>query len=84
MAAPAEPANIYADYLKRTHGREGVQHIALAVPDLDKAVADYEKRGYHVEQYSSWGTLGQPGSGRHAYMDTENVGGISAELYHAN
>jgi catechol 2,3-dioxygenase-like lactoylglutathione lyase family enzyme len=84
VAAPAEPANIYADYLKRTHGREGIQHIALSVPDLDKAIADYEKRGYHVEQSSSWGTLGQPGSGAHAYIDTENVGGISAELYHAN
>jgi catechol 2,3-dioxygenase-like lactoylglutathione lyase family enzyme len=84
VAAPADPANIYADYLKRTHGREGIQHIALAVPDLDKAIAAYEKRGYHVEQSSSWGTLGQPGSGAHAYMDTENVGGISAELYHAN
>jgi catechol 2,3-dioxygenase-like lactoylglutathione lyase family enzyme len=84
VAAPAEPSNIYADYLKRTHGREGIQHIALAVPDLGKAIAAYGQRGYHVEQFSSWGTIDQPGSGTHAYMDTENVGGISAELYHAN
>ena len=84
VAAPAEPANIYADYLKRTHGREGIQHIALAVPDLEKAIAAYGQRGHHVVQSSSWGTVPQAGSGVHAYMDTENVGGISAELYHAN
>jgi len=82
IAAPAEPANLYADYLK-SHRREGMQHIALAVPDLDKAIAAYGARGYHVEQFSSWGTIGQPGSGVHAYMDTEKVGGLSAELYHA-
>ena len=84
VAAPAVPANIYGDYLKGPHGREGIQHIALAVPDLEKAIAEYEKLGYHVEQFSTWGTLGQPGSGAHAYMDTEKVGGLSAELYHAN
>jgi catechol 2,3-dioxygenase-like lactoylglutathione lyase family enzyme len=84
VAAPGEPANIYADYLKRTHGHEGIQHLALAVPDLDKAIAAYGQRGYHVVQSSSWGTVPQAGSGAHAYMDTENVGGISAELYHAN
>jgi len=81
IAAPAEPANLYADYLK-THRRGGMQHIALAVPDLEKAIAAYGRLGYHVEQFSSWGTIGQPGSGVHAYMDTEKVGGLSAELYH--
>jgi hypothetical protein len=82
IAAPANPANLYADYLK-THRREGMQHIALAVPDLDKAIAAYGALGYQVEQFSSWGAIGQPGSGVHAYMDTEKVGGLSAELYHA-
>jgi len=82
VAAPALPANIYADYMG-ARGREGMQHIALAVPDLEKAITAYETRGYHVEQRSSWGVAGQPGSGVHAYMDTEKVGGLSAELYHA-
>jgi catechol 2,3-dioxygenase-like lactoylglutathione lyase family enzyme len=83
VAAPAVPANLYADYMNARH-REGIQHVALAVPDLQKAIATYEKLGYHVEQFTTWGTAGQPGSGAHAYMDTENVGGVSAELYHAN
>jgi catechol 2,3-dioxygenase-like lactoylglutathione lyase family enzyme len=84
VAAPATPANIYADYLAASHGREGLQHIALAVPDLEKAIAAYGKLGHHVEQSSSWGVAGQPGSGAHAYMDTEKQGGVSAELYHAD
>jgi catechol 2,3-dioxygenase-like lactoylglutathione lyase family enzyme len=83
IAAPSEPANIYADYLKGRR-REGIQHIALIVPNHDRAVAAYEKMGYRVTQFSSWGTLGQPGSGVHSYMDTEKVGGLSAELYQAN
>ena len=82
VAAPLQPANLYADYLN-AHHREGIQHLALSVPDLDKAITAYGALGYHVEQYSGWGTVGQPGSGAHAYMDTEKVGGVSAELYHA-
>ena len=83
-AAPAVPANIYGDYLNGPRRREGIQHIALAVPDLQKAIATYEKLGYHVVQFTTWGTAGQPGSGAHAYLDTDNLGGVSAELYHAN
>jgi catechol 2,3-dioxygenase-like lactoylglutathione lyase family enzyme len=82
VAAPNAPANIYADFLS-AHHHEGMQHIALAVPDLEKAIAAYDRLGHHVEQRSSWGAVGQPGSGQHAYMDTEKVGGLSAELYHA-
>jgi len=82
VAAPSMPANIYADYLI-AHHQEGIQHIALAVPDLEKAIAAYDKLGHHVEQSSTWGTTG-PGAGAHAYMDTEKLGGLSAELYHAN
>ncbi len=84
VAAPAVPANVYADYMNAPHHREGIQHIALAVPDLQKAIAAYEKLGYHVVQFTTWGIAGQPGSGAHAYLDTDNVGGVSAELYHAN
>ncbi|HET7084879.1 MAG TPA: VOC family protein [Rhizomicrobium sp.] len=83
-AAPAEPANIYGDYLNGPRGREGIQHIALAVPNLQKAIAKYETQGYHVVQFTTWGTVGKPGSGAHAYLDTDRVGGVSAELYHAN
>ena len=84
-AAPAVPANIYGDYLNGPpRRREGIQHIALAVPDLKKAVAKYEKLGYQEVQFTTWGTLGKPGSGEHSYMDTDKVGGVSAELYHAH
>jgi catechol 2,3-dioxygenase-like lactoylglutathione lyase family enzyme len=82
-AAPAVPANIYGDYLNGPpRRREGIQHIALAVPNLKKATAQYEALGYHVVQFTTWGTLGKKGSGEHSYLDTDRVGGISAELYH--
>ena len=61
-----------------------IQGDYVAVPDLKAAVAKYVKLGYQEVQFTTWGTLGKPGSGEHSYMDTDKVGGISAELYHAN
>jgi hypothetical protein len=78
---PSTPPNVYADYLK-LHG-EGVQHLGIAVPDLPAAIARYEKLGYTVWQSGAWGNIGQKNSGQYAYMDTDRVGGVLAELIHA-
>ena len=78
---PSTPANIYQDFLTR-HG-EGVQHIGLPVGDLSKATAAYEKLGFAVWQAGAWGDVGKPGSGQYHYMDTDKVGGVSAELIRA-
>ena len=75
---PSTPANIYADFLK-LHG-EGIQHIGMPVDDLSKATAAYEKLGYPVWQAGAWGDLGKPNSGQYHYMDTDKIGGVSAEL----
>ena len=78
---PSTPANIYADFLK-LHG-EGVQHIGMPVDDLSKATAAYEKLGYPVWQAGAWGDIGKPNSGQYHYMDTDEIGGVSAELIRA-
>lgn len=78
---PSTPANIYADFLK-LHG-EGVQHIGMQVDDLSKATAAYEKLGFAVWQAGAWGDIGKPGSGQYHYMDTDKIGGVSAELIRA-
>jgi catechol 2,3-dioxygenase-like lactoylglutathione lyase family enzyme len=77
---PTTPPNIYADFLKARH--EGVQHIGMPVDDLEKAVAAYEKLGYHVRQSGAWGDVGKKDSGQYAYMDTDSRGGVSVELIH--
>jgi hypothetical protein len=79
ISPPPSPPNIYADFLNKHH-REGIQHIGMLVDDLPKAIAAYEKLGYHVHQSGAWGDVGKPGSGQYAYMDTDSVGGISVEL----
>jgi len=79
ISPPTTPPNIYADFLNKRR-REGFQHIGILVPDLDTAVAAYEKLGYHAHQSGAWGDVGKPGSGHYAYMDTDSAGGISAEL----
>ena len=82
ISPPPSPPNIYADFLNRHH-REGIQHIGVPVDDLAKAIAAYEKLGYHVHQSGAWGDVGKLGSGQYAYMDTDSVGGISVELVHS-
>ncbi len=77
---PATPPNLYVDYLK-THG-EGIQHLGVPVEDLDKSVADYQKLGYSVAQSGAWGETGKKGSGRYAYLDTDSIGGVIAEILH--
>jgi len=78
---PATPANIYENFLK-LHG-EGIQHIGMPVADLAKATAAYEKLGFPVWQAGAWGDVGKPNSGQYHYMDTDKIGGVSAELIHA-
>lgn len=82
ISAPPSPANIYADFLNKHH-REGIQHLGMPVEDLAKAIAAYEKLGYHVHQSGAWGDVGRPGSGQYAYMDTDSAGGICVELVHS-
>jgi len=77
IVPPAEP-NFYSEFLK-AHG-EGIQHLGVPVEDMDKAIAEYEKLGYKVAQSGAWGEAGKKGSGRYAYMDTDSIGGVSAEL----
>jgi len=79
---PAEPPNLYIDYLK-THG-EGIQHLGVPVDDLDKSIADYQKLGYPVAQSGAWGDLPKKGSGRYAYLDTDSIGGVIVEILHPN
>jgi len=75
---PVDPPNLYADYL-RAHG-EGIQHLGLPVDDLEKSISEYQKLGYSVGQYGAWGETGKKGSGRYAYMDTDSIGGVVAEI----
>lgn len=78
---PSTPANIYADFLQ-LHG-EGIQHIGMPGDDLSKATAAYEKLGFPVWQAGAWGDIGKPNSGQYHYMDTDKIGGVSAELIRA-
>ena len=53
----------------------------MPVDDLEKAVAAYQRLGYHVRQSGAWGDVGKKDSGQYAYMDTDSKGGISVELF---
>jgi len=75
---PVDPPNLYADFLK-VHG-EGIQHLGVPVDDMERSIAEYQKLGYSVAQSGAWGETGKKGSGRYAYMDTDSIGGVIAEV----
>jgi catechol 2,3-dioxygenase-like lactoylglutathione lyase family enzyme len=81
IVPPPKPSNCYADALDK-HG-EGVHHLGLPVDDLDEATAAYGKLGHQILQSGGWGDDGKKNSGRYAYMDTDAIGGVTAELIRA-
>lgn len=70
--------NVYLDHLKN-HG-EGMHHLGFAVTNMDEVIRDYESKGYHFSMSGAWGEKGKPGSGRFAYVDMEDAGGVTMEL----
>ncbi len=70
--------NVYLDHLK--HHGEGIHHLGFAVKDMDEVIRDYESKGFHFSMSGSWGEKGKPGSGRFAYVDLEDAGGVTMEL----
>ena len=75
---PVSTPIVYDDHIKK-HG-EGIHHLAFAVEDMDKVLADYTSKGYVVSMGGTWGEEGKPGSGRYEYIDLADAGGVTVEL----
>ena len=75
---PLRGPTVYQEFLAK-HG-EGLHHFAFDVPDMDAAIAAWEKLGAKVIQSGGWGGKGKPGSGRFAYAETDSPGGVTIEL----
>jgi hypothetical protein len=67
---------IHRDFL--VSGREGVEHLGIFVPDLEKALQPYQEMGIGILQRADG--LGMKGDGRYAYLDTEPILGTILEL----
>lgn len=75
---PLTPPTVYQDHMEK-HG-EGIQHLGFAVSDMDAVIEDYAAKGFDVSMSGAWGEKGKPGSGRFAYIDLEEAGGLTVEL----
>jgi hypothetical protein len=75
---PVTTPNVFDDHMK-AHG-EGIHHIAVTTPDMEKAVAEWTAAGLKVASSGRWGQKDKPGSGRFTYVDTEPIGGVTTEL----
>lgn len=75
---PLRGPTVYHDHIEKYD--EGIQHFGFGVPDMDEAIAFFESKGYRISMSGGWGDKGKPGSGRFAYVDTEQIGGETIEL----
>jgi hypothetical protein len=75
---PVTAPNVFDDHMKK-YG-EGIHHIAINVPDMEKGIAEWTVTGLKVASFGRWGGKDKPGSGRFAYIDTEPIGGVTMEL----
>jgi methylmalonyl-CoA/ethylmalonyl-CoA epimerase len=75
---PVQGPTVYGEHLE-AHG-EGFHHLAFDVDDIDKVGAQWIQAGFPIVQSGAWGEEGKPGSGRFAYADTTEFGGITVEF----
>lgn len=68
--------SIFDEHFK--HHGEGFHHLGFGVKDMDDATKTFTARGAPVTQSGGWDNPG--GKGRFAYLDTDPVGGVVAEL----
>lgn len=68
-----EGDSVYAEFLAKRG--IGVQHVGVKVSDLDRELAELQKRGIGVLQ-----SMEIPQVIKVAYLDTEEVAGVSFEL----
>ena len=76
--SPITSPNVFDDHMKM-YG-EGIHHLAMNVPDMPKAVAEWQAAGLKIASSGAWGEKGKPGSGRFTYVDTEPIGGVIMAL----
>ena len=75
---PLRGPSVYDEFLQ-SHG-EGVHHLGFDVADLDAVLEAWTPLGFPAAQSGAWGEAGKKGSGRFAYVDTDQIGGPLLEL----
>jgi methylmalonyl-CoA epimerase len=76
LIEPLEGDTIYADFV-RERGY-GLHHIAVAVENMESAIAEAKAAGLTVIQ--DGGGFGLDGDGGFAYLDTEEIIGVTLEF----
>jgi 4-hydroxyphenylpyruvate dioxygenase and related hemolysins len=71
-----EGDSIYADFIKE-HGY-GVHHLGILVEDMNQALAQAHSDGFNIIQDGSG--FGLDGDGHYAYLETEELLGVTLEL----
>jgi methylmalonyl-CoA/ethylmalonyl-CoA epimerase len=76
LIEPVSGPTVYADFVER-HGY-GVQHLGVLVEDMETALAQARAAGFQMIMDGSG--FGPDGDGHYAYLDTEEVYGVTIEL----
>lgn len=79
LMQPVSGPSLMADYLKRSGGREGIQHVAFDCEDMPMAERKQKmkERGFEVGMEGVW--KGKEGKCHFVFFDTEDVAGTVFE-----
>ncbi|MDR1613408.1 MAG: VOC family protein [Planctomycetota bacterium] len=76
LIQPLEGDTVYGEYIAK-HGY-GVQHLGILTDDMRKSLAEAEAAGLRMTMDGSG--FGLDGDGHYAYLDTEDLVGVTLEL----
>ncbi len=76
LIQPLEGDTLYSKFVEE-HGY-GIQHLGFLVDDMEKAIKIAERAGFRMVMDGSG--FGLDGDGHYAYLDTEDIIGITIEL----
>lgn len=76
LIQPLEGDTVYTDYIKK-HGY-GVQHLGVLTDDMEDSLARAKAAG--IAMTMDGAGFGPDGDGHYAYLDTEDLVGITFEL----
>jgi hypothetical protein len=76
LIQPLEGDTVYTDFIKK-HGY-GVQHLGVLTEDMEKSLREASEAGLAMTMDGSG--FGLDGDGHYAYLDTEDLVGITFEM----
>ena len=77
LLEPTSPESTIAKFIEKNNGRNGIQHIALRVDNIEQTIADLLEKGVRmIDEKPRYGA----GGAKIAFVHPKSTGGILLEI----